>query len=147
MNPETKWTPSPRRDIPVAVQILSTLLYGGFAITAVALAFAHFWPAGILLAIILGWRGGFIPQKSPAVDMDELVEKLRHLAPNAEERSSGNASFDAYRSDVLVRLEQEQENFQGFLERLRDAKDRSEFDSFMDDRATRATKDIDAQPA
>lgn len=49
--------------------------------------------------------------------------------------STGNAAFDAYKADTLRRLEEEQTNFESFLERLRDAKDKAEFDQFMDDRA------------
>lgn len=50
-------------------------------------------------------------------------------------RPTGNAAFDAYKADTLKRLEQEQEAFESFLQRLRQAKDKTEFDSFMDDRA------------
>ena len=46
-----------------------------------------------------------------------------------------NASFDAYRADMLRRLEQEQGEFDGFLDRLRAAKDQAEFDKFVDERA------------
>ncbi len=49
--------------------------------------------------------------------------------------SSGNTAFDAYKTDTLRRLEEEQTAFESFLQRLRDAKDKSEFDSFMEDRA------------
>jgi hypothetical protein len=56
-------------------------------------------------------------------------------------RSSGNTAFDAYKADTLRRLEEEQEAFEAFLQRLRDAKDKAEFDQFMDDRARRAQSD------
>ena len=49
--------------------------------------------------------------------------------------SSGNSAFDAYKADTLRRLEEEQNNFQDFLKRLRDAKDKAEFDQFMNDQA------------
>jgi hypothetical protein len=52
--------------------------------------------------------------------------------------SSGNSAFDAYREETLRRLEQEQTDFEAFLTRLREAKDKAEFDQFMDDRARRA---------
>jgi hypothetical protein len=45
--------------------------------------------------------------------------------------SSGNRAFDDYRSETLKRLEDEQREFKDFLERLRFAKDRDEFDQFM----------------
>ena len=51
--------------------------------------------------------------------------------------SSGNRAFDEYREETLKRLEDEQSEFQSFLERLRHAKDKAEFDQFMDDRKSR----------
>lgn len=48
---------------------------------------------------------------------------------------TGNSAFDAYKTETLRRLEEEQEAFESFLQRLREAKDKSEFDAFMDDRA------------
>jgi hypothetical protein len=45
--------------------------------------------------------------------------------------SSGNAAFDEYRSETLRRLEDEQRDFLEFLNRLRQAKDKAEFDQFM----------------
>ncbi|SMH55777.1 DUF2852 domain-containing protein [Maritimibacter sp. HL-12] len=126
--------------MPVAVQILSTLIYGAFAITAVALAFVHFWPAGVALAALLGWRGGFVPQNFTQINADEIVAQVRALGPEARDRSSGNASFDAYRADTLRRLETEQQGFEAFLTRLRTARDQREFDAFMDERALTARK-------
>lgn len=48
--------------------------------------------------------------------------------------STGNRAFDAYREETLKRLEDEAEEFQAFLKRLRDAKDKAEFDQFMAER-------------
>ena len=48
--------------------------------------------------------------------------------------SSGNAAFDDYRAETLKRLEEEQKEFTGFLDRLRRAKDQAEFDQFMAER-------------
>ena len=48
--------------------------------------------------------------------------------------TSGNRAFDEYRSETLRRLEDEQKEFSSFLERLRFAKDKAEFDQFMADR-------------
>lgn len=52
--------------------------------------------------------------------------------------AAGNAAFEEYRADTLRRLEQEQREFHGFLDRLRIAKDKSEFDQFMAERRARA---------
>jgi hypothetical protein len=48
--------------------------------------------------------------------------------------STGNAAFDDYRTETLKRLEDEQKEFTGFLDRLRRAKDKAEFDQFMTER-------------
>lgn len=55
---------------------------------------------------------------------------------------TGNRAFDAYKEETLRRLEREQTEFEAFLERLREAKDKAEFDQFMDDRA-RKTGEMD----
>lgn len=52
-------------------------------------------------------------------------------------RPTGNTAFDNYKADTLRRLQEEQDSFESFLERLRAAKDKSEFDAFMDERAKR----------
>ena len=62
-------------------------------------------------------------------------------------KSSGNTAFDAYKAETLRRLEDEQEAFESFLQRLRDAKDKAEFDQFMDDRANRADTGADEDQA
>ena len=128
--------------MPISVQILSTLVFGAFAITATALAFVHFWPAGVVLAVILAWRGGFAPQSFARDGHGEIDIKLHKLGPEADQRrGSGNASFDAYREDLLQRLEQERQSFDGFLGRLRAAKDQTEFDHFMEERAAKQARD------
>lgn len=121
--------------VPVTVQVLSTLLFGVFGILAIIFAFNASLFGGILVAIVIGWRGGFAPVHWGRNMQPPSVETLMSLAPEASHRSSGNASFDAYRENTLQRLEQEQTNFEGFLGRLRAAKDKSEFDNFLDQRA------------
>ena len=53
------------------------------------------------------------------------------------QQSSGNRAFDEYREETLRRLEDEQREFKDFLERLRFAKDKTEFDAFMNERRGR----------
>jgi hypothetical protein len=55
--------------------------------------------------------------------------------------SSGNHAFDEYRSETLKRLEEEQREFRTFLDRLRFAKDKTEFDAFMAERRDRPEPD------
>lgn len=52
---------------------------------------------------------------------------------------TGNSAFDSYRDEMIRRLEDEQASFEAFLERLREAKDKQEFDQFMDERAKKAS--------
>jgi len=60
-------------------------------------------------------------------------------------RDTGNTAFDSYRAETLRRLEDEQHNFEAFLQRLRDARDKAEFDQFMDERAkSSAAREDDA---
>ncbi|WP_428486336.1 DUF2852 domain-containing protein [Rhodopila sp.] len=51
--------------------------------------------------------------------------------------SSGNHAFDEYKAETLRRMEEEQKEFGSFLERLRFAKDKAEFDQFMAERRGR----------
>ena len=57
----------------------------------------------------------------------------------------GNAAFDDYRAETLRRLEEEQKEFVAYLERLRRARDKAEFDQFMAER--RHTHDGGSAPA
>lgn len=124
---------------PIALRILSLIFYAGFAIPVSIVAIAHFWPAGMVLAAFLAYQWTAIIGLERGTPVEQAVEALRHrAAPDPAPKSSGNASFDAYRAELLARLEQEQDNFEGFLTRLRAAKDKGEFDDFMEARARRA---------
>jgi hypothetical protein len=50
---------------------------------------------------------------------------------------SGNSAFDEYRTETLRRLEEEQREFAEYLQRLRRARDKAEFDQFMAERHQR----------
>jgi hypothetical protein len=52
--------------------------------------------------------------------------------------SSGYRAFDEYRAETLRRLEEEQREFTAFLDRLRHAKGKAEFDQFMAERGHRS---------
>lgn len=64
---------------------------------------------------------------------------------NARSTPSGNRAFDEYRAETLRRLEDEQREFKDFLDRLRHAKDKAEFDQFMAERGRRPN-DSGSQP-
>ena len=92
------------------------------------IAFILFWPIGLALLVYMIWSNRM---SCSARKWSPTGTRFRHR------HSSGNTAFDAYRDETLRRLEDEQTAFQEFLERLRKAKDQSEFDQFMDDRARR----------
>lgn len=118
----------------------------GAWIAATVLAFIFFWPAGLALLAYMIWSKRMF---------NGHCAKHGHWAHKRGRhpfRSSGNTAFDAYKADTLRRLEEEQENFEAFLQRLRESKDKVEFDQFMEERARKARdagprgEDDDAEP-
>ncbi|MEP4248962.1 DUF2852 domain-containing protein [Tateyamaria sp.] len=101
----------------------------GAWIAAMVLGFIFFWPVGLALLFYMIWSKRMFSKSCNTNRMSATMTTMR---------STGNAAFDAYKSDTLRRLEEEQHNFEAFLERLREAKDKSEFDEFMDERAKAA---------
>jgi hypothetical protein len=84
--------------------------------------------------------------------MQEKMERVRDRMERYRGRrgwfsqsSSGNHAFDDYRTETLKRLEDEQREFKEFLERLRFAKDRAEFDQFMATRRQRPFEEGSAE--
>ena len=104
--------------------------YGkGAWIAAMVLGFILFWPIGLaLLAYMIWGKKMFGTSCSKSASLSGAA---------MSRRSSGNAAFDSYKADTLRRLEDEQADFEAFLERLRAAKDKAEFDAFMDENRTR----------
>jgi hypothetical protein len=83
--------------------------------------------------------------------MDRLRERMERSRGAGDwwgrPRSSGNRAFDDYRAETLRRLEDEQREFKEFLERLRFAKDRAEFDQFMAERRNRPPEEPPQPPS
>ena len=122
--------------------------YGKAAwIVLLVLGFILFWPLGLAILAYLIWSGrmGFWRHCGPGRwhyhGTDERRTR-RHAGS-----SSGNSAFDEYREETLRRLEEEQEAFKEFLERLRQAKDKAEFDQFMAERGRRTNMGPDAGEA
>ena len=107
-------------------------------IAATVLAFVLFWPIGLAVLCFMvgtGRIGGRWAHRNGgkhAADRGGGCGRRRDEAP-----SSGNRAFDEYRQETLRRLEEEQRDFAAFLERLRFAKDKAEFDQFVADRRQR----------
>ncbi len=116
----------------------------GAWIGAMVLGFVFVWPVGLALVFYITltnrWSKDMFNRSACA-----HRRGAHHWGPQAM-KPSGNSAFDAYKAEMLRRLEDEQTAFEGFLQRLRDAKDKSEFDAFMDDRA-RASRDAPVMTA
>ena len=107
----------------------------GAWIAAMVAGFIVFWPIGLALLGYMIWSKRMFSKSSCA---HRNHRTLRHAGMTGGLASSGNTAFDAYRVETIRRLEEEQDAFEAFLRRLREAKDKSEFDAFMDDRARTA---------
>ena len=106
----------------------------GAWIAAMVLGFIFLWPVGLALLAYMIWSKRMFSKSN-----SNCHQKMRrHSSARAAFKSSGNTAFDAYKTETLRRLEEEQGNFESFLQRLRESKDKSEFDQFMDDRASKA---------
>lgn len=117
----------------------------GAWIAAMVLGFIFFWPLGLALLAYMIWSKRMFSKCSHRKHSHHTA---RHTAWAAM-KPSGNAAFDAYKAETLKRLETEQDAFEAFLKRLRDAKDKAEFDQFMEDQEKRAaeTSNQDTAPA
>jgi len=129
--------PVPRLSGPTFIVVM--VLYTGFALPVSIVAMVHSFPIGVLLAAFLAWQWTRLPaQLSDMTPQQSFQSLMPQISKQPTKAPSGNASFDAYRTELMDRLEKEQAGFEGFLDRLRDAKDKSEFDRFMDERADAA---------
>lgn len=108
-------------------------------IVLMVLGFILFWPIGLAILAYLLWSGrmGCASHRAPGRWHNERSNWREHMRSWGPQRTSGNRAFDEYREDVLRRLEDEQKEFKDFLERLRHARDKQEFDQFMEDRRRR----------
>jgi hypothetical protein len=129
------------------------------AIAFTVLGFVFWWPVGLALLLYMigsGKMGCFGGRRAMKRAMKEQF--WREAGPWAKNwatgqagaagPSSGNHAFDEYKAETLRRMEEEQKDFGAFLERLRFAKDKSEFDQFMSERRNRPpSAPADEQPA
>ena len=113
-------------------------------IGAIVLAFIYWWPAGLAL---VAWKVAGYPA------LDELrsfiktgrtewsarpMSRFARAFEASRRGGTGNDAFDAYRRAELDRLEaqrralhEESRAFAAFVEELKRAKDREQFDAFM----------------
>jgi hypothetical protein len=137
-------------EMPIAARIdqLGVLAW----IALMVLGFVIWWPLGLVaLAFIIAtgrFWSGHMGYRRCADRGEYKIQKLQWKMDRMRSRmmgghgydfapTSGNRAFDEYRTETLRRLEDEQREFQEFLDRLRFAKDKTEFDEFMAERKNR----------
>lgn len=133
--------------------------WSGINIAAMVIGFIIFWPIGLAILFWNIMSSKFAPGEPAFASMQGLAGMAgapwaspvnRDLA-----RNSGNVVFEDYKQATLERLEEErrklvaeQEAFASFLDDLKRAKDRTEFESFMQERErSRETHAQDAAQA
>ena len=113
------------------------------------LSFLLWWPLGLVaLGFLLGsgrimcwgegtgtrWQRRFERMQRHMDRMQRTAERWGCGARPSPREATGNRAFDEYRAETLRRLEDEQREFREFLDRLRRARDKAEFDQFMAER-------------
>ncbi|HMK80457.1 MAG TPA: DUF2852 domain-containing protein [Xanthobacteraceae bacterium] len=121
-------------------------------IVLLILGFIVWWPVGLAILAFTFWSRSMSCHSGDRWErkmqrLEEKMARVRELRDrfgnafgggNGSGRSSsGNHAFDEYRAETLRRLEEEQREFKDFLNRLRFAKDKAEFDQFMAERRNR----------
>lgn len=129
-------------------------------IALMVLGFIVWWPVGLAILAYIFWSGrmrhgcyggGDGRWEHKMQRMQEKMDRMRNRMHGGggwhqAGPTSGNRAFDEYRSETLKRLEEEQKEFRDFLERLRFAKDKTEFDQFMSERRNRPPEAPAPQP-
>jgi hypothetical protein len=114
-----------------------------FWIALMILGFIAWWPVGLALLFFLlgsGRMGCGMSRRHGAAQgagwqgWGGHRSGCRRNRTEQQAPTSGNRAFDEYRAEALRRLEEEQREFAAFLDRLRFAKDKAEFDEFMTSR-------------
>jgi hypothetical protein len=117
-------------------------------IALTVVGFMVWWPLGLAtLAFAIGsgrmgcgYHGGPDRWEHKMQRMQEKMDRMRTrwgAGGFGGYPTSGNRAFDEYRAETLRRLEDEQREFREFLDRLRHARDKVEFDQFMAERRDR----------
>ena len=123
-------------------------------IAVMVLSFVIFWPIGLAILGYLIWSGRMgCGRKGMRNRWQQRIagkweEKMQEFGMTAKAyQPTGNHAFDEYREETLRRLEEEAEQFKGFLDKLRMAKDKAEFEQFMTERKNTATQPSSTDPS
>lgn len=111
-------------------------------IVAMILGFVFAWPVGLGILGYMIWS-----KRMFGTCHARRHHGMTHSHRRAAVQPSGNSAFDAYREETLKRLEAEHAEFMAFLEKLREARDKSEFDQFMEQRGAAPADATPRNPA
>lgn len=153
-------SPNLNREAPMSIVAKLDELGTGAWIALAIIGFVIWWPVGLaLLAFTIGsgrmscWNHRSVERWQEKMErMQGKVDRMRDRMEasggwwGGGPSSSGNRAFDEYRAETLRRLEEEQREFKEFLHRLRQAKDKAEFDMFMSERRHRNGQGEAPQP-
>ncbi len=116
---------------------------------AMILGFIVFWPVGLAVLAFKIWqnKSGYRGDLGTAAQEKWREARSAFSGPwggRGPWRSSGNLAFDEWRAAEIARLEEERrkleqahKEFAEFVENIRRAKDREEFERFMNERRNR----------
>ena len=131
-------------ETPMSIAAKLAELGIGAWIALTIIGFILWWPVGLaLLALTVG--SGRMAYRN-VTRWQEIMELIQDAVDRMGKSggiswrgppSSGNRAFDEYRAETLRRLEEEHREFKTFLQRLRQSKDKAEFDMFMAERRNR----------
>lgn len=109
-------------------------------------ALFHFAASLLIAALVFGFlarRAGFAfagPWGCRGRDANALFKDEGRGCGRSRRQDSagvsatGNAAFDSYKAETLKKLEAEADEFRAYLNGLKNAADKAEFDCFMDER-------------
>ena len=104
----------------------------GAWIALMVIGFVFFWPVGLAILGYMIWSKRMFAGKKSIFGCSKSGLGFK---------SSGNVAFDNYKAQTIRRLEEEQDAFNEFVKRLRESKDKTEFDQFMEERKRAASGD------
>lgn len=109
----------------------------GAWIALMVVSFIFVWPLGLAVLAYLIWSKRMFAHHGHG-------HCHHHRAAYRMGGMTGNAAFDTYKADTLARLEREQGEFEAFLRRLRESRDKAEFDQYLAERARAAAAETPA---
>jgi hypothetical protein len=116
----------------------------GAWIAAMVLGFIVFWPLGLALLAYMIWSKRMVSRcHGRLAGEGDHADMIRKRMRRYGVTPSGNSAFDSYKADMLDRLEREQQEFEAFLRRLRESRDKAEFDQYLEERARAASAGAD----